>query len=137
MRRNRLDVPRRLARQALDRTRLELGRVVAERRHLEEAHAALRDTRARETFEDAAELHLLASYHERSRKVERDLIRRLCEVSAEETALGRRLGERRLALRRLELLEERERARARGDAARREQRDLDDLVLIRRAQSAR
>ncbi|HEX6141585.1 MAG TPA: hypothetical protein VFZ01_02625, partial [Geminicoccaceae bacterium] len=64
MRRNRLDLPRRLARQALDRTRLELGRVVAERRDLEQARAALCDTRARETFEDAAELHLLASYHE-------------------------------------------------------------------------
>ncbi|HEX6144794.1 MAG TPA: hypothetical protein VFZ01_18905, partial [Geminicoccaceae bacterium] len=71
------------------------------------------------------------------RVVERDLLRRLCETSAEETALRRRLGERRLALRRLELLEERERIRAHGDAARREQRDLDDLVLIRRAHSAR
>jgi flagellar biosynthesis chaperone FliJ len=76
---------------------------------------------------------LLASFVERSRRLERDLMARCAAVAAEEAARIAAVRERRIELRRLELLEERAVQQERVAAARRQRRELDEFVASKRA----
>lgn len=131
MTRDRLRLPLKLARQALDQARARLVTAVDQRQTLERTLLEIRDARGRETADETSELHVLASFVERTRSLERELIGRLAAAETEERERLEAVRERRAEVRRLELLDERLADEARLAAERQAQRELDTFVTMR------
>ena len=121
----------RLRRTEVDRQRQVLAAASAEVEHLERQIDDLRQTRQREQSLPGADPLMLASYLRRTNVQEEGLHAALRPAVAEHEREGHILLDLRLDLRRLEILDEHQSARRRGEQSRRDQRALDDLVLAR------
>lgn len=125
----------RLHRAGLDRQRQALMTAASEVQAIERQLQDLKADRAREVGLAHDAPFMLAGYLRRMQVQEVRLHEALGQASAVQADLGQRLRLARLELRRLEILWERQRARAARATARRDQRALDDLVVARYARA--
>jgi flagellar export protein FliJ len=130
-----LAVLARLARQALDAERQALAETD---QATDVTRAMLADLRQSAEGERRAARGLvdgnarLVTYLRRVRGQERELEAELCRLENQREAQTARLAERHAELKRLEILLERRAERARAERLRREQKAIDELVLLRR-----
>jgi flagellar export protein FliJ len=135
-----LAVLARLARQALDAERQALAETD---QATDVTRAMLADLRQSAEGERRAARGLvdgnarLVTYLRRVRGQERELEAELCRLENQREAQTARLAERHAELKRLEILLERRAERARAERLRREQKAIDELVLLRRPRAAR
>jgi flagellar export protein FliJ len=135
-----LAVLARLARQALDAERQALAETD---QATDVTRAMLADLRQSAEGERRAARGLvdgnarLVTYLRRVRGQERELEAELCRLENQREAQTARLAERHAELKRLEILVERRAERARAERLRREQKAIDELVLLRRPRAAR
>lgn len=126
----------RLARQRLDEERRALAVVGADTRRVEARLRELREGRAREQAAigaTMAERALLTAYLESAGRHERALAAELLRLEHARGAQLARLLAQRAEVERLNLLASRRQQQVAAEGARREQREVDDLVATRRA----
>lgn len=132
-----LDVLARLTRQQIDRERQALGAVDAAMAHVQAEIERLRQSVADER--QAAILGIgdafLAAYVAASRTRERSLLTRLAALEQARVDQLERLLERRLGLKRLELLAARRAEQRRSALRRSDQQALEDLIQARRGRA--